>query len=327
MEKRDIKKYLIVAIVLLTIYISYLIIKPFITALLASFVLAYLFYPVYKRLAKLTKNNVAGAVLTTILVIIITLLPLVYIANSLIQESLDLYKEGKVDAITNSVSLYLNADTTFTNILRGIVEKITLYARENATNFIAKVPSKLFALLITIYTTFALFLVGEKFVNEAKRLLPVKNKDELVKHLAKTTNAIIYVLFLTAIVEFILALIVFKIIGSSVALLLALAIGFLVFIPLLGPAIIWGPYLIIEIVRHNYTNAVILGILGIILFILESFVKAKITGARSDLHPLIVLIGTLGGISLFGFIGLIIGPIFLSSVIIITKEYYPEIEK
>ena len=66
MEKQEVKKYLIVAILLIIAYLAYLIIKPFIAAILTSFVLAYLFFPVHKKLTKLSRSEIISAAITTI---------------------------------------------------------------------------------------------------------------------------------------------------------------------------------------------------------------------------------------------------------------------
>ncbi|MBI2148616.1 AI-2E family transporter [Candidatus Woesearchaeota archaeon] len=326
MIKKEVKKYLVVALILLMSFISYLIVKPFIGALLTSFVLAYLFYPLHKKITLMTKNEIISAALTTILIILIMLLPMVYIANSLVKESLNFYKEGIIDETKTKLSSYLQKDETISQIVGSSLDKLATYTKQQATNFIAKVPSRIFDLLITIYTTFAFLLVGKDFLHKAKNLLPVKKKDELVKHLGETTSAIVYGLFLTAIIEFIIALIAFKLIGTKIGIILALTIGFLVFIPFIGSSVIIIPYIIIELLRNNVKNIIILIILGAILFLVETFIKTNIIGSRSKLHPVIVLIGTIGGIKLLGFVGLIVGPLLLSSIIIIVKEYYPEIE-
>ncbi|MBS3152127.1 AI-2E family transporter [Candidatus Woesearchaeota archaeon] len=325
MEKQEVKKYLIVAILLIIAYLAYLIIKPFIAAILTSFVLAYLFFPVHKKLTKLSRSEIISAAITTILVIVVTLLPTIYIANSLVKESLNIYREGLIDETTKKLSESIK-ESTLTEIINTTLDKLITYSKQQAADFISKIPSKLFDLLITVYTTFAFLLLGKKFVNKTKLLLPVKKKDELISHLGNTTHAIVYGMFVTAIIEFILSLIAFKIIGTNAALLLAIIIGFLAFIPFLGPTVIWIPYAIIEILRNNTKSAIVLIILGIILFVIETFVKPHIIGDRSKLHPVIILVGTFGGIKLFGFIGLVIGPILLSSILVIIREYYPEVE-
>lgn len=326
MVKKEVKKYLLVTLILLIAFISYLIIKPFIAALLTSFVLAYLFYPVHKKITKLTKSEIMSAALTTLLIVVIMLLPMIYIANSLVKESLNFYKEGMIEQTKTRVSVYLQQEKIISDIAGNSLDKFATYIKQQATDFITKIPSKIFDLLITVYATFAFLLVGENFLHRAKSILPVKNKDELLNHLGATTNAIVYGMFLTAIIEFVIALVAFKLIGTSIAFILALIIGFLVFIPFIGSGIIILPYLIIELANNNIKTVIILTILGIILFFTENMIKIKIIGNKSKLHPVIVLLGTFGGIKLLGFIGLIVGPLLLSSIIIIAKDYYPEIK-
>ncbi len=323
---KEIKKYLIVASILILAYIAFLIIKPFITALLASFVLAYLFYPVHKRIVKLTNKPVLAATLTTLIIIIIIIFPIISIARTLISESIILFNSGVIEKTIEESFKYIESFGYFSSTINNIIEKLVIFIQEQSAKFLISIPSKVFHLLITVYSTFGLLLLGENFVKKIKNILPTKKQDELVKHLGDVTYSIVYGLFLTAIIEFILAIIAFKIIGSNIAFLLALIIGFLAFIPFLGPSIVWIPYVLIEIIRNNTANAIIIIILGIILFLIETFLKAKIIGHHSKVHPIIILIGTIGGIKLMGFIGLIIGPVILSGLITIIKDYYPLIK-
>lgn len=327
MLKKDVKKYLIVAILLLIAYITYLIIKPFISAIITSFVLSYLFYPLYKKIRKLTKSELISAIITTALVTIVMLMPLAYIANALVTESLNLYRQGIIQETTTKLSLYLKNNPIMADLANGVLDKLIVYIKQKATEFISNIPARIFDLLIAIYTTFACFIVGEKLLKQVKKILPVKKKEDLIKNIGETTYSIIYGTFVTALIEFILSLIAFKITGTSAAWILALIIGFLAFIHFIGPSVIWVPYAIIEALRNSYRNVIILIILGIILFIIETIIKAKIIGDRSKVHYTIILIGTIGGIKLFGFIGLVAGPVILSAVTTIIEEYYPEIEE
>jgi len=327
MEKKEIKKYLVVAILLILSYIAYLIIAPFIAAILASFILAYLFFPIFKKLKEKTKNEVLSAAITTIIMIIVILLPIFLIANALITESIDLVRSGKIEQLENQLETYLTKETTVSNFIDDAVSKTVNYLRGQATTLITSFLSQIFNLLIIIYATFAFLMLGEKLVHKGKKILPIKEKDQLIKHIGDTTYSIVYGLFVTAIVEFIIALIIFKIIGSSAALLLALVIGFLAFIPLLGPGLVYIPYAIIEFLNKDYLAFVLLLVMGVIFFVIENVIRPKIIGKRTSVHPVIILIGTFGGIKLLGVIGIVIGPIVLSTIITVIKEYYPEITK
>ena len=325
MDHKEVKKYLIVAILLFITYLSYLIIKPFVTAILASFILVYIFYPFYRKLKNRIKNETASALIITMMIILLILLPVSYLAGALIKESLTIYKSGTIQNVSSLITSSFGSEE-ITRTIDIIFTEVFVRARDYAAVIITNLPSKILYLLVTIYTTFGMFLIGDKFVDKAKRILPVRKKDELIKHFGDTTYAIIYGLFITAIIEVIVSLVFFKIIGTGPALLLSLIIGFLGFIPFLGPALIWVPYAVIEFMNKNTKAVVLLIILGVILFCIENFLRPKITGNRAKVNPLIILLGTLGGIKLFGIIGIIMGPIFLSSIIIIIEEYYQEVK-
>ena len=326
MLEKDIKKFLIVIVLILLTYVGYLIIKPFLTAILGSFVLAYLFYPLHKKIKEKTKNEVFSAIITTVLAVLIILLPLVYISNAIITESVNLYKLGITGKVTEKISGYLSSSPELTHIFKEIITNGISYIKQQATKFVTELVSQLFTFIITIYATFIFLITGEEFIKHVKNIIPIKKKDELIAHLGDVTYSILFGLFVTALLEFVIALIVLKIVGIHAALILALLIGFLAFIPFLGPSLIWVPYAIIEAIKTNYLVAIILVVLGIILFIIETIIRPKIIGDRIKTNPLIILIGTLGGIQMLGIIGIILGPVILSALVIIIKEYYPEIQ-
>ena len=78
---------------------------------------------------------------------------------------------------------------------------------------------------------------------------------------------------------------------------------------MLGPVIVWGPYVAIEIIRGNISHVIILIVLGVILFFIDSILKSKIIGDKAKLHPVIILIGIFGGIQFMGIVGIVAGPI------------------
>src|SRR3989344_4933590 len=113
----------------------------------------------------------------------------------------------------------------------------------------------------------------------------------------------------------------FKIIGVQAAILWAFLIGILAFIPFAGSAIVWIPIAIVNIITKAYPQAIGIIIIGLIIIAIETFLRPKIIGSRADIHPVLVLIGALGGVEILGIIGLVVGPIVLSSFFTILKDY------
>ncbi len=261
----------------------------------------------------------------TLLIIIIILLPLVSIAKTVIKESAAIKSSETVQTTIESVTSYIET-SDYSSLIKDTVSKFIEFIQKKASQFLLDLPIKIFEFLVTIYAFFAFLLLGEETITKLKKLIPAQNKEEIITNIKYTTNGIVYGMFITAILQFIIAFIAFKIIGTSATLLLALIIGFLAFIPMLGPVIVWLPYSIIEFVKKDYTNAIILLILGAILFLIDSILKSKIISSHAKLHPVIILIGIFGGIKLFGIVGLVAGPVILSILATITESYYQEIK-
>ncbi|MEK6948161.1 MAG: AI-2E family transporter [Nanoarchaeota archaeon] len=320
MAKDQIKRYSILFSLIIVLYITYLIVKPFIPALVCGFIFAYLFYPIYKRLNKSIPYKTFNAVMIVILIILIIIVPLALIAGNIAIETFNLYNSGIINS--DSINSYIGTNDFITNNYAKLVAETSAIA----SNFIRSIPSKLIDFLIIIYTTFTLLLYGDSIVKKIRSFLPVKDKDALLNHVGDTTFAIVYGLFVTAAIMFIISLITFKIIGVKPAFFLSILIGILALIPLLGSSVVLIPLGIIHYLRGNIFTVGGIIILGVILVLIENLVKAKIIGDKAKLHPLVVIVGIFGGIKLFGFIGFIAGPVLLSALIIIIKEYYPELE-
>ncbi len=320
MIKKENIKYYNLAFLIILIILSYFIIKPFITALLISAVLAYLFYPLYKKLKNLTKNEVISSLITTIIIIIIILIPLALILNSIGKEAITLSKSSTAEKIKTQATKIL-ADPTYGEITSQAVIATINYIKQKTTTAIAGLPSRILSLLISGFALFYFFIIGESLLASIKSILPLEKKEHLIKHIGDTTYAIVYGMLITAIIQFIIAATAFTILKIESALILAFIIGILGLIPMLGPIIVWLPLAIIIYLNGNPTQAIWIIITGIILSSSEHIIRAKIIGDKAKLHPITILLGVLGGLQLFGFIGLIIGPIILSSLFIIINEY------
>ena len=323
MEKRDLKKYVIIALLIILVYLSYLIVKPFVTALLTAFTLAYLFFPFYKKIESLTKNELLSAFIVTFLIIIIILIPLGFIANSIVRESRSIITLEKIQIIEGAIADYVVEDPQTKSTLTKISESIFDLLRNSASEFLFTIPSKLLSLLVTAFALFYTFMIAEPLIKTIKQTLPVKRKDELIEHIGNTTYAIVYGLFATAIIVFVMAVIGFKLLGLESPFLLGLVIGILSLIPLVGPAVLWLPLGIIKILDQQYPLGIGILILGIIISLSETLIRIKIIGKKAKIHPIIIFLGIIGGVPLFGVIGVIVCPIVLSILVVIIKEYYP----
>jgi len=321
MEKEEIQKAIIGAILLGLAILTFFIARPYLITVLTSAVLGFLFYPVYTRVKKIIKNKHLAAGLVTILAILIVVIPMIFIIKNLISEAIVLYNSGIIDKTISYFTELLNTNIEIKNILIEASKRGINYLASNASKIIVGIPSSLLNIAVGIYVLYYIMINGEEIKRFIQKNLHIKNKEKIIKHMSDASFSIVYGTLLTAILQMAVAAIGFKIIGVQAAILWAFLIGILAFIPFAGSAIVWIPIAIVNIITKAYPQAIGIIIIGLIISAIETFLRPKIIGSRADIHPVLVLIGALGGVEILGIIGLVVGPIVLSSFFTILKDY------
>ena len=316
------KKYVFFILFGALLILSGFIIKPYIGAILGSILLAYIFHPVYCKINKRLKNETISSFMTCIIVILIIILPIIFTANMLIKESINLYKTNKLENINEVVSNILGNNVPVGKFLEDGSKQVVSYLGTNASQMILSIPSKIFAFLIAIYILFYLLIHGEKVVRKIEQTFPYPETKHVLKYFENTTDAIVYGIFIVAFLEIIIVTVGFAIIGISTPLLWGVIIGFLALIPFLGPSIVWVPFTIIEYLQGEYGKAIGVLVIGLMLSISEMVVRSKLISMKSEVNPAIILIGILGGLTVFGFTGLIIGPLLLAAATIVLSTLH-----
>ncbi len=323
MEKREFSKYYIAVFLIILVYLSYIIIKPYIKAIITAAILAYLFYPIYKKIKSLIKNEVSSALFVTLIITLVILVPIAFIANALVRESITIINSDFIKSVYTSISNIINKEERINTLISEVISGTINYIKKSTSNFLFNLPQMIMSLVITAFSLFYFLIIGESLVLRIKEHLPIRKKEEIITHIGDCIYSIVHGSLVTALIMFVISLIGLKLVGINNPFILSLIIGISAFIPFVGPAVVWLPIAIIKYLNKEISNAIIIIILGLILSSIEMFAKPKIIGDKTKMHPIIVLIGIIGGMRIFGFIGLIIGPIILSTLIIIIKDYLP----
>jgi len=320
MEEADFKKYFIWGIIAIIIILSYLILKDFLVAIVSAFILAYLLKPVHTRLAKIMPNKLAAALTVTIAIIVVLLL-FAFVITSLISQFGAIITD---DHITKSIALLEDLFDTeiITENLSSILSEAlnTLFTIVSKT--VTKVPLMVLLTLVTFFITYYVLVDWDKIREKIINILPFKNNRQIFEKIELTTWQIAIVTLTVALIEAVLAIGGFWILGINYALFLGFLIALFAFIPMIGPMAIWLPVAIYEIIIGKYLVATGVIILGIALSTgIDFLLRAKLIGKKTSYHPALMLVGLLGGISVFGLIGIILGPLILGIMMTIVEEF------
>ncbi len=316
------KPLIFIVTLLILIYLSFLTIKPLFTAILSSFILAFVFYPFYAKLKSKIESKDLCALLTILVILLLIIIPTVFITDALAKESVTLYNKIKGDGfdLTPVLSKYFKSDSQ--QYIDSIIDGSILYIVKLTSNFILLIPNIALSFFVTIFLTYYLLKESSLFIDAAKKYMPFKEivKEQILERFSKITKAIVFGTVLTAIIQGILGAIGFAIFSIHSPILWGFIMAAVSIIPLLGTSIVWFPAGIIQLAQQNYFSG-----LGILLFgalvigTVDNFIKPKLVGKRANVHPAIILIGILGGLKLLGFIGLIIGPLILATAAELIK--------
>jgi predicted PurR-regulated permease PerM len=311
-------KYLFWAIFALLLILSYLVLKPYLIALITAFILAYLVRPLNVRLEKRLSKSVA-AIVSVFVTIVILVLPVALVAASLVQQIRVYLLEGGLSKIVREASSSFFGDRF--KLEAGALVGVDTPLVDLLASVARFIPSLLIALFITLFGMYYILVNWDALTKTLTRFIPFKNRKEIVKDISEISNIIVYGTLSIALVEFVIAAAGFYLLGIEFYLLLALLAFFLTFIPALGPALVWAPMLIYYLVIGNYYIAIGVAVVGLILSVLvDTILRAKILGDKARINPLVMIVGLLGGIAVFGVFGFIIGPLILLYTIEILKE-------
>ena len=338
-------------IFLVLILISFLIIKPFLAAVLAGIVFSYIFYPLYLRINKKVTSKNISSLITSVLVILIITMPLFFSLNTISKEAYTTYllSKQKISSgqfldecqpadnfICKTINYFVAKanDPQISYYIDSTIKGITTKITESISNILFSIPVFFLDVFIILFVMFFLFRDGDILMDKIERILPLKDRyrKHVLKKLNDMTYAVVYGSIIIAVIQGTLGGIGFLILGISSPLLWGLVMIFASLIPYVGSSIIWFPASVM-LIFNGYltleTNAIVRGILLLIYGVLvvgtiDNILKPKIIGDKGGLHPVLVLLGVVGGLNFLGLIGIIVGPIILAMLVTFIEIYEEE---
>jgi len=177
---------------------------------------------------------------------------------------------------------------------------------------------------VTIFVFFFALRDGEKAIEYLKSISPLKKETEerFFKRFKDVTNSVLLGQILVGIIQGTVAGIGFFIFGVHNALLLTLiSIGFSI-IPMIGPAVVWFPVLVIMLISGKTDTAFLFLLYNLLLTsLIDNLIRPYVVSKKTQINSAIILVGMIGGFLVFGIIGFIIGPLILAYVLLVLEIY------
>ncbi|MBI5556325.1 MAG: AI-2E family transporter [Deltaproteobacteria bacterium] len=303
-------------------------------------IFAALAQPLYQGLSRLSGGRRKPAALITILLIIFTvLIPSGILVGLITSQAI---KVG--ESVTPWVQQKLAEPDMLSELMRHIpfYERIVPYRAlilEKAGEMVGMASSYLidslssitvmtvnflFAVLILLYSMFFFLMDGDKLLARLLYYLPLENKDEslLLDKFTSVTRATMKGTLVVGLVQGVLAGVAFWVAGISSPAFWGAIMAVLSIIPGIGAALIWVPASIILMAGGMLVQGVALAVFcALVVGGIDNFLRPVLVGKDTKMHELMIFFSTLGGLALFGFIGIIIGPLIAALFITIWEIY------
>jgi predicted PurR-regulated permease PerM len=317
MKNNEFSRYLFPAMLLILIIISFLIIRSYAVAMITGFIFAYIMKPLHNKIKPVLGNTLSAGISSTIVLAAI-ILPGIFIAMPLLGQAYHFLSSPYFQTVKNeflTILPELNFDPS--SISERIIPHLFSF-------FTSSLPGFITFLFVCAFTLFYSLKEWDSLIASFKKYLPIKSKDKVLGEIKKSTDSIIYGNLIIGVIEFIIATLALYLAGSTYSIIFAFIIFILAFVPG-GPALVWTPLAIYYFIEKSYFSFSIILIAGIIISVgIDTLLRVKITGEGSNIHPLVMLVGILGGVPLFGIFGLIIGPLIVAYTLHMIDQIYDE---
>jgi len=326
------------ALLIVILYGAFLILTPFLTAITWAAILAILVYPVYAWLLRIMGGRATLAAITVIAAItLIVIAPGIELARFLTEEAILLVKslrllmeeDGKREWLAKPwvqqllgwwelMSFRLmafNINVDWKEVLVQSAQNSSKFLVERVTGIAQNVLLFTVNVLITLITLFFMLRDGKQFFARVERLLPMdrEHQQRLFKNIVDAVLAVVHGSLVVGMIQGLLAGLAYHFLGVPFAVLWGVLTGFMALLPVGGSTLVTIPatiYLFLqdEVLRSFILLAWSLGIVGTV----DNILKPLIIGNRLGLPVLFLFFGILGGLTLFGALGIVLGPVIFA---------------
>jgi predicted PurR-regulated permease PerM len=304
---------------------------PFLKPLLLAALLAGLFHRFYRWVTRLLGGRQSlGAAVTLLVLLVLGLGPVSAFLGIVLQQALTMTNQaipwlsehlGEASTVNvhdwlvqrfPALARYVPSQEQLLQQVATAVKTAGAYLVSFASRMTATTAAFLLNLFVMLYAMFFFFRDGHKILERIFYYLPLSDEDEsrMLTQFASITRATVKGTLVIGVIQGGLGGIAFWVAGIEGAALWGTIMTILSIVPGIGAPLVWVPFVIFLYVNGQYLTATLLLVwCGAVVTTIDNFLRPVLVGRDSAMPDLLILIGTLGGLFLFGPIGFIVGPI------------------
>ncbi|MBZ5557984.1 MAG: AI-2E family transporter [Acidobacteriia bacterium] len=305
-----------------------LIIEPFWKPLGWAAVIAIIFHPVHARFERRWGASRAAA-LSTVAVTVIVIVPLLLVMTAFVREALDAagavqqgFASGRFTAVERAWKAIAdrvpgNQRADAAALASDAAKRAAMFLAEQSGAALRNTASFVIDLVLALFATFFLLRDSHAIMRVIRRLLPVDPvmREHLIARTREMVSISVAASGLIAGLQGLLGGLIFAAVGIAAPVFWGVVIGFICLLPL-GAWLIWGPAAILLALSGSIGRALIVAGLGVgIVSAVDNVLRPMLVSERTSMNGLLVFISLLGGVAVFGALGLVLGPLVIAAAL------------
>ena len=339
-----VSKWFFAACILFVLYLTYNLLQPFIIPIFLAVIAVVVSMPLYRfLLLKFKRKRAIASLLTCLALTLIIILPFLFIAGVITNQALSLYSYISGLIMNNELESTLRQLMDYIAPLWTTLQKTFGISQNEVAQhmgyFIAKASDFLYVnvlslvrgfgglilnFVLILFVAFYLFMDGRKMAERMMSLSPlpqhlnVSISSDILRSLRTTMKGTI----LLATLQGILGGVGFWVAGVPNSPFWGTLMVFSSVVPIVGIALVWVPAVIYLLIVGSTISAVLLGVFCLLVGLsCDNILRPKLLGSERGIHPLLTFFSVLGGLNVYGMVGLFIGPLILAVLLSLMEVY------
>lgn len=320
---------------LLLAWLVFLIFRPFLVPLTWAAILVILFTPLHRRLEPRLGPNGAAAI-STLVATLVLLVPVVFVLVEFIRQALDILAGFGPAALPSQwpwlervwawalTRFPLAARLNLPALIQSVVQRAAASLAGELGGLLRHALIFLFDLFITVVALFYFFRGGQQVMGTIRRALPfsVVYREQMIGQARDLVFTTVLASLLVSGINGLIGGVMFALVGLPRAIFWGVAMGFFALLPVLGAWMVWAPAGLWLIGQGRVGAGVaVLVVCGVSMLAVDNLLRPLLIGGRAQLSGLLVLIGVLGGLIVFGLLGVVLGPVIVATAVGFLHAY------
>ena len=310
----------LLGLLLLLLVLAFVLVRPFLGAVVLALLMGFLLHPLHARLVRRVRSPGLSATIVLLLFTVALVLPLVIIGVQLRDEAAMVVAfvqdpEGLSAWFQTTAQRFGIAEAEADSFLQRALSGLASGVQSALVPGITAAVNMLAAIVLFFFLLWFALRDGARFVEATKRLTPLRPaaKEHLFALIAGRTKAIALGTFLVSIAQGVAAGLGWWFFGFPAPVFWGFVMTVIAVLPLGAPFLVLVPAGIIAILQGDYYSGIGILVYGaVVVGLIDNFLRPFVVGRGTDAHPAIILVGTIGGLVVFGVSGFLIGPLLLS---------------